>query len=453
MAAIQRLSVWQLWFGMVALSIAMSELISAMMSWLLLGRVTVDYLITGLVASMMVASLVVAIILYSMEQINVAAQRLQIALEGSQISIWETDLRTNRVWIDAAWAALLGLPPTTTHANAADLLKFVHPDDLASLAAAEKRVLEGEIAAYTVEYRVKAADGEWKWILSRGRVIKRGANGQPVRISGTNTDITERKRVEDRLRNAVDAAHSASRAKDEFLATVSHELRTPLHVIIGFTDIVLNVAGLPAEAHKYLERVRNSARILRRHVEELLEISRLDYGKISLAAAPFDLESCIREAIEMHGAKAKAKELELTLHYARAAPRALIGDAPRLRQVLSNLVDNAIRFTDAGHVLVEVSGGASGPETAAFRIAVEDTGIGVPEAQRARIFEKFAQADGSFSRKYSGLGVGLTLSRQIVDLMGGSLELEKSSAGGSRFTIALSLPLDLQQQAVPQDGR
>jgi len=442
MSVTQGLSGWQLWFGMVALSIAMSELISAAMSWLLLGHVTVDYLITGLVASMLVASVVVAVILYLSDQINTAARRLQIALEGSRISVWEADLRTNEIWIDASWAAFLGVAPAETRVTAADLLKLVHPDDLQDAAAAAVRVREGDVTNYAAEHRVRAANGEWKWILSRGRVIERDAAGWPLRVSGTSTDITERKLAEQRVRKAMEAAESANRSKDEFLATVSHELRTPLHVIIGFTEFAQRTPGLPAEASKYLDRVRNSARILRMHVDELLDISRLDYSKLALAAVPFDLESCVREAIEMHGAKAEAKGLELGLRYANGAPRALVGDAQRLRQVLSNLVDNAIRFTDAGHVLVEVSGDASGPRHAAFLIAVEDTGTGVPEKQRAYIFEKFAQADGSLSRKHTGLGVGLTLSRQIVELMGGRLELEKSSANGSRFAITLTMPLD-----------
>ena len=159
MSVIQRLPAWKLWFCMVIVSVGMSEVISAAMGWLLLGRVTADYLLTGLVASFLVASLVVAIILYASREINAAAQRLQIALEGGRTSVWESDLRTNQIWIDASWAAFLGMSPTETRTNAAELLKLVHPDDLAGVVATAVRAQKGEIANYVVEHRVRVANG------------------------------------------------------------------------------------------------------------------------------------------------------------------------------------------------------------------------------------------------------------------------------------------------------
>jgi diguanylate cyclase (GGDEF)-like protein/PAS domain S-box-containing protein len=202
MSAIQGLRAWQLWLLMVTLSIAMSELISAAMGWLLLGHVPADYLLTGLAASLLVASLVVAIVLYASEEIKVAARRLQIALEGTRTSVWESDLRTDQIWIDASWAAILGMSPGETRTNAADLLKLVHPDDRQGLIAAAVRAQKGEIDRYIAEYRVRNVSGEWKWVLSNGRVIERDAAGLPLRISGTSTDITERKRAEEALQKS-----------------------------------------------------------------------------------------------------------------------------------------------------------------------------------------------------------------------------------------------------------
>jgi signal transduction histidine kinase len=256
--------------------------------------------------------------------------------------------------------------------------------------------------------------------------------------------VLERRRAEQQLREAKEAAERANRAKSEFLAAVSHELRTPLHAVMGFMEIALYAPDLPQDLRAHLDQAKGAAKILRRHIDDLLDTSRLEYGKLSLVAVPFDLESCVQEALEMLAAKAQAKGLELILRFAAGAPRAVIGDAQRLRQVVTNVVDNAIRFTESGHVLVEVNGHAFGPRRAAFLIEVEDTGIGVPEAQRARIFEKFTQVDGSLRRAHDGLGLGLSLSRQIVELMGGSIELASTSGTGSRFAIALVLSLDPQ---------
>jgi two-component system sensor histidine kinase/response regulator len=259
-------------------------------------------------------------------------------------------------------------------------------------------------------------------------------------------DITERTRVEQESREAKEAAEAANRAKSEFLATVSHELRTPLHAVMGLMEIVLYAPELPEALRAHLDQASGAARILRRHIDDLLDASRLEYGRLPLVAAPFDLESCVREVLEMLAAKAESKGLELTLRFGTGTPRAVIGDAQRIRQVVTNLVDNAIRFTNAGHVLVEVRGHAFGPRRAVFRIEVEDTGVGVPEAQRARIFEKFAQANGSLTRTRDGLGLGLALAREIVELMGGGIELESTSGAGSRFAVMLALPID--QQAI-----
>ena len=238
MSVTQRLSVWQLWLGMVVLSIALSEVISAVMGWLLLGRVTVDYLITGLVASMLVASLVVAIVLYASEEINAAARRLQIALDGSQTSVWETDLRSDQIWIDASWAAFLGMPSAETRTSAAELLKLVHPDDLQGVIDAAVRTQKGEIASYVVEHRVRVANGEWKWVLTQGRVNERDAAGRPLRISGTIADITARKQAEVALQKSEEKFKKAFHLNPDALNINRIDDGRYVSINPGFTNIM-----------------------------------------------------------------------------------------------------------------------------------------------------------------------------------------------------------------------
>jgi PAS domain S-box-containing protein len=308
--------------------------------------------------------------------------------------------------------------------------------------AAHRAVLEAHLPYRDFEFS-NLIDGELNYISVSG-VPLFDDQGRFIGYRGVGRRITERKLAEQQLREAKEAAEAGNRAKSEFLATVSHELRTPLHAISAFTEIALDTPGLPQESRAHLEHVMSSSRVLRRHIDDLLDASRLEYGKLSLVAMPFDLESCCQEPLEMLAARAEAKGLEFVLRFAAGTPRVVIGDALRLGQVITNLVDNAIRFTEAGHVLVEVSGRAAEPQRAELRIAVEDTGIGVPETQRSRIFDKFVQANGSLTRSHDGFGLGLALSRQIVDQMGGRIELESTSASGSRFAVTLTLPLDPQ---------
>ncbi len=264
-------------------------------------------------------------------------------------------------------------------------------------------------------------------------------------VVSLHTDITEMKRTEDDLRRARDDAHNAARAKAEFLANMSHEIRTPMSGVMGMADLALSTALDPRQ-REYVATIRSSAESLLTVINDILDFSKGEAGKLELERAPFGLRDGLRDALRPLSARAAAKGLTLRIVVAPEAPDILLGDPHRLRQVLINLVGNAIKFTEAGEVSVSVGlDGERGPQddaTAVLAIAVADTGIGVPEGRRAAIFEPFEQADSSTTRRYGGTGLGLAISAKLVTLMGGAITVEGRAEGGSqfRFTATFGRP-------------
>ena len=268
----------------------------------------------------------------------------------------------------------------------------------------------------------------------------RDADGNTTHYVGSFMDISELREKERQLARARDEAEAAARAKAEFLSVMSHEIRTPMNGIMGMAQL-LSATELDEEQRQYLDTMHNSGKALVELVNDILDFSRIESGRMELEQIPFDLEQTAREVITLLEPGARDKGLELVFLFPESAPRWLTGDPGRIRQILLNLIGNAIKFTEQGQVRLEIDiQEAEDPGLSGVCLKIIDSGIGIPPEQQERLFESFTQADASTTRKFGGTGLGLAICRKLIDLMGGQIELESQPGKGTCFTVSLTLP-------------
>jgi PAS domain S-box-containing protein len=392
------------------------------------------------------------------EMFAVLRERHALAIQGSGICLWDCDLVRDVVQFHGNWGPLLGYSIEEVMLTPGNVWnRYMHPDDLAQLELQIQRCSRGEAPAFESEARMRHKNGQWVSILIRGSVIERDRNGLAVRIAGTSIEITELKQAEAELIEARNAAEAASRAKSAFLATMSHEIRTPLNGVIGFTEMLLDTS-LGDEQRAFASTIRDSGKSLLTIIDDILDFSRIEAGHVAVERSPIDAKQIARDIFALLRPRAAERKLELDMHWPAAVSSNILADAGRLRQVLSNLVANAIKFTEAGRVTIRAYDESDGM----LRIDVEDTGIGIAPEQLARLFTKFTQADSSTTRKYGGTGLGLAICKQLVELMGGRIGATSRPGSGSRFWFTLPIAQQAEitgsntagtDTALPSDAR
>jgi signal transduction histidine kinase/DNA-binding response OmpR family regulator len=372
---------------------------------------------------------------------------LGLALDAAEAGTWSWDMRTGLASLSPESTRMHGLPdsdgPHTL--TAAEWTALLNPDDVADVWNEIRRAVETS-TTYTAEFRV----GE-RWLYARGRTLF-GAEGQPQSMVGLHLDITERKAAEAALRAATfDAeaaraeAERASEAKSEFLAAMSHEIRTPLNGILGYADLLLEESAIQNEDRRRLELIQSSGAALLTVVNDILDFSKIEAGELVLDPVSFPLVSTVDATVSIVRGSALRSGLAIGARIDPALPTFVVGDAGRLRQVLLNLLNNAVKFTSEGSVTVTVEREGEGvaPDGSpgdVVRFAVTDTGIGIAPEQQDRLFKRFSQVDGSISRRFGGTGLGLAISRHLVTLMGGEIGVESREGAGSTFWFRLVLP-------------
>jgi len=355
------------------------------------------------------------------------------------------------IYISPAVEAVFGLTVGSLYQNPMSWVDAIHPEDQELARSVSNRQLQGELVAS--EYRIRTPDGTEKWIRSRTSPI-RDEVGKLIRIVGIAEEITEQKQYEFELIHARQEAVAASQIKSEFLANMSHEIRTPMNGVIGMTGLLLDTK-LTAEQHRYAELARASGESLLQLINDILDFSKIEANKLELETIDFDLRILLDNLASMLSATAKMKGIELLCVAEDAVPTQLRGDPGRLRQILTNLTANAIKFTEKGEVTIRVALEEETESDCVLRFSVRDTGIGIPEDKISALFNKFSQVEASTTRKFGGTGLGLAISKQLTELMGGRVGVTSQEGKGSEFWFTARLgrclaPCDQGSGAQPE---
>ena len=367
-------------------------------------------------------------------------RKLSIAIEASGDGLFELDIIAGEFVVSPTWLAMLGYGPDEVETPIADWRDFVHPDDVAKVEQDFIAHFRGETAHTAVEQRMRCKDGAYKWVLSRARLVSRTEAGRPWRIVGTTIDLTTRKALEHQLEAARDLAESANNAKTDFLATMSHEIRTPLNGVIGVAG-ALAATKLSPDQREMLALIESSGHMLEQILSDILDQAKIEAGNFELQIAPFDLRREVESAAELMRPRADEKGLKFQVAVAPSAEGMFEGDAVRLKQIVSNLASNAIKFTSTGAVTVKVEAldPAKDGDPTLLRIDVIDSGIGFDAETADRLFSRFVQADGSISRQFGGTGLGLAICKQLSDLMGGRITARSQPGEGSTFSVEIPM--------------
>jgi PAS domain S-box-containing protein len=362
-------------------------------------------------------------------------ERLSFALTATNDGIWDYKPLENKLFWSPRYYSMLGYEPEEFPASYENWRQLVHPDDLSNIERALTDCMEGKSDYYIEEGRLKNKHGGYQWMLIRGKVIERDVSGKVLRMSGTHVDITERKIIYNELLKAKERAEESDRLKSAFLANLSHEIRTPMNAILGFTDLLINPELSFKQKNNYIEIIHKSGNHLLSIISDIIEISQIDTGQITVHPAPVNIDQLIANLYEQLRVTIPAnKPVELKIDPVSGDNGSLIiTDEVKLQQILTNLVANAIKFTDTGMI----SMGFHYISKDEIEFTVQDTGIGIDEKYHKMIFERFCQVDGDQAIKQGGSGLGLAISKAYVNMLGGKIWVQSELNKGSRFSFTI----------------
>ena len=364
-------------------------------------------------------------------------QRLQYVVRATNDAIWEFDLKTDQVWRGERFNSIFGYSPEEVKPTIAWWSSQIHAEERERVMASVKSVIEGGESLWSSEYRLRRGDNSYAYVFDRGYVVRDGV-GKALRLTGAMMDISERKRNEKELQAAKEAAETANCAKSEFLANMSHEIRTPMNGILGMTELTLQT-DLTPEQREQLSMVRFSAESLLDIINDILDFSKIEAGKLELQSVEFSARDTVESTMKSLAQRAHEKGLEFEGNVEPAIPKILLGDPGRLRQILINLAGNALKFADQGKVIVKLEQQSEEGEFIVLRFSVQDQGIGIPANKQNAIFDAFTQVDGSTTRRHGGTGLGLTISKRLVEMMGGRIWVDSELGQGSTFHFTAKL--------------
>ena len=370
----------------------------------------------------------------AMARLEQSRERLKLVIEGTHLGIWDWNPQTDEVVFNATWAEMLGYSFDEIKPSLETWKSRVHPEDLAACYEDLGRHMRGEVELYENVHRMRHKAGHWVYILDRGKVVERDLDGNPTRFTGTHTDITLQKVAELEARRATEA-------KSAFLARMSHEIRTPLNGVLGVLE-VLEDTSLDAEQRRYVELIRGSGELLLETINDVLDISKIEAGEMTVEQRVFGLRETLGQIVEMYEHCSAEKDVTVSLSVDEAVPEWIESDPHKVRQIVNNLLSNAVKFTDAGSI--EVRARMTRELEAGHDLIVEvaDTGKGIENVEP--IWECFKQEDESITRTHGGTGLGLTICRELASLLGGTISAESEPGKGTTFSLRIPVGIDVE---------
>ncbi len=380
---------------------------------------------------------------------NKLVERLSLATGSSHIGLWDWDITSGEVEFNEEWAKTCGYSLSELGFTTIETLEqFTHPNDRDMAKLKLDNYFNGLTSSYECETRMKHKNGNWIWVLDRGKVVKQSGDGKPLRMIGTQTEITHIKENNRKLEQAMEEANhmamlaeKADDVKSQFLANVSHEIRTPLNGVVGFLEM-LKFTELTSEQVEYVIEASTSTELMLNIVNDLLDYSKFEDGKVELEHIRFDIRNCIEEAINIVLPNAEEKSINVYNMIYSNVPSKVKGDPTRLKQILINLLSNAIKFTKEGEIVLNVKLVELLDNKAQLHFSISDTGIGMTDETLNILFKPFTQADASTTRKYGGTGLGLSICKKLVNLMDGDIQVASRYGHGATFSFDIHLVVE-----------